>query len=99
MLNTRNLVLSRGTFGEAVIGLSKNIQNIFAFDSMYESHTSLSSHELTVHNCIAEDEYREKVLKFWAFRSSQLKLMISSKCKEWIVFKISVKIKKYCFFF
>lgn len=76
LLNAPNLVLSKGTFGFAIIALSVKLKNIYMFN--------VSSSRIPNHfNCIPTDNYYLSILKDWKNTISQKKMMISSHCEKW----------------
>lgn len=77
LLSAEHLVASRGTFGPAVVGLSRCAKNIYYFEDKFAIYPPKTG--LTLFR--AEDtsgEYRDKILKSnWQHSPSQLALMLS----------------------
>lgn len=76
LLNARNVALSRGTFGFAVLALSNKLKNIFMFNM---SNSRIPDHM----NCIPTKNYYDSVIKSWRNQSFQYKLMKESSCQSW----------------
>lgn len=76
MLSAKNLVVSKGSLGFAMILLSKKVKKLFTFN--------VSSSRLMDHwNCVPSDDYYEKVLRIWKYTRSQKKMLLNSSCLKW----------------
>lgn len=98
LLNAPNLVISKGTFGNAIIALSNKIINIFTF-----AHTRILN--LNYFNCIPHEKYLHTILYKWKNTKQQQKMMINYKCNYWEFFpkyssigKISSNLSKFKYF-
>lgn len=76
LLNAPNLVLSRGSFGYAIILLSNKLKNLFMFN---QSSSRIPDH----FNCVPSDKYYNKILKYWKNSWIQRKMMTNSHCLKW----------------
>lgn len=76
LLNAPNLVLSRGSFGYAIVLLSQKLKNLFTFN---QSSSKIPDH----FNCIPTNDYYNSVIKYWKKSRSQKKKLIKSKCLKW----------------
>jgi hypothetical protein len=77
LLSAEHLVASRGTFGPAIVGLSRRAKNVYYFEDKFAIYPPKSG--VTLFR--AEDrtgEYRDKILRSnWQHSRSQLALMLS----------------------
>ncbi len=80
LINAVNLVLGPGSFGQAIVLLSKKLKNYYSFnyyfkyiDSTYES----------VYTCKPDDIYFSKIHKKWCNSDEQRRLMFISNCSQW----------------
>lgn len=76
LINAPNLVLSRGSFGYAIVLLSKKLQNLYTFN---QSSTKIPDH----FNCVPTDDYYNSVIKYWEKSRIQKKKLINSNCMRW----------------
>ena len=77
LLNAENVVCSNGTFARVAGMISKKLVRFYAYDS---PDAWLPSH----FNCLATNEYKEKVIGKWAMSDEQMDLMMhSAGCSAW----------------
>lgn len=74
LLNAKNLVVSRGKIGFALVLIRLKI--FFMFN---RSVSRLPQHL----NCVPTDDYYEDVIRHWANTTYQRNLMLNSKCLSW----------------
>lgn len=76
MLNAKNLIISRGSFGYAAALFSKKLKNFYTFNS---SSTRLINHW----NCVPTDKYWHSVIANWTDSQDQREMIINSSCARW----------------
>lgn len=89
MLNAKSLVLSSGTFGYAVILISRVIENAFCFNLNPKNIKKgcLKCVFINTYNCMPTDKYKKVVLKHWTNSDKQRELMMKDDCEYWSNFK------------
>lgn len=82
LVNAVNLVVGPGSFGQAIVLLSKKLKTYYAYG--YYMNFTHSSWD-TVHLCRPDDLYSKKLLGKWQNTEEQRQMMIISNCSRWDV--------------
>lgn len=82
LLNAQNLVIGPGSFGQALVLLTKKLKTLYAFQ--YYIKYSYPTWE-SAHVCIPDDLYKKKIHKNWQNTDEQIHVMHISNCSKWYV--------------
>lgn len=76
MINAKNLALSRGSLGYAIVLFSKGINNLFTFN---QPSSRLPNH----FNCVPSQHYIKNVILKWENSLQQRNFILNSSCVKW----------------
>lgn len=80
LINAVNLVVGPGSFGQALVLLSKKLKNYFSFDYYFKYiHSTWES----VYICEPDKMYLDKIYQKWENTNEQRRVLFISNCSRW----------------
>lgn len=98
LLSAKNLAVGFGTFGTAILKMSKRIENVYMFN--HNNRNMFRAQLKSLFNCVPSYRYYTKMINKWRNKNEQRQIMINDTCSRWeFVYqnnsKINISISNY----